>query len=279
MIAGSQYLFVLVAVDNLKRLEQLPRDDVMRRFLPLLFFLSLISIGSRAVAEPFVLAYPERSRLPLMAESPNDEGIYRDIFTRAVSLLGAELTILRLPKKRLFQYMRDGRVDAYPGSFSGDRVAFMNWIDFGVMTREICITRNDVPPLTDLAQAPPMRVVHEIGDSRAEIDKKYPNLTPVVFGVRLDVEQGLSLVKGRRGDLFLIEELPLRYYLTRNAAPSLAALGLRAHLDCIAGEKPLLLGISRSSKWYAERPNPIFTRSRALAPDNLPMQIDESFRA
>ena len=79
--------------------------------------------------------------------------------------------------------------------------------------------------------------------------------------------------------MFLIEELPLRYYLTRNAAPSLAALGLRAHLDCIAGEKPLLLGISRSSKWYAERPNPNFTRSRELAPDNLPMQIDESSRA
>ena len=71
-----------------------------------------------AGAETLVLAYPERQRLPFMAEAPSNEGIYRDVFSRAAALIGYELTILRLPKKRLFQYMREGRVDLYPGSFS-----------------------------------------------------------------------------------------------------------------------------------------------------------------
>ncbi len=230
-------------------------------------------------AESFVLAYPERQRLPFMAESPNDEGLYREIFGRAVAQLGAELVIVRLPKKRMFQYMREGRVDAYPGSFAADRASIMNWIGFGVMTREVCITRADVPPLTNLESAPPMRLVHEIGDSRAHIDRKYPNITPVVFGARLDVKHGFELLKGRRGDLFIIEELPLRYYLNTQPNAMLSEMGLQVHANCIDGEKPLLLGISRTSKWYGERPNPDYDRRQPLSPRNLPTKIDEASRA
>ena len=230
-------------------------------------------------AETLVLAYPERQRMPFMAESPNDEGIYREIFSRAAAQIGAELTIVRLPKRRIFQYMREGRVDAYPGSFAEDRVSIMNWMEFGVMTREVCITRIDVPLITSLTTAPPLRLVHEIGDSRARIDSQYPNIKPVVFGARIDVKHGLELVKGRRGDLFIIEEPTLNFYLKTERITSLAEVGLLLHSNCIEGEKPLLLGISRASKWYGERPNPGFDRRRPFSPSNLPTKIDEGSRA
>ena len=40
-----------------------------------------------AGAETLVLAYPERQRLPFMAEAPSNEGIYRDVFSRAAALI------------------------------------------------------------------------------------------------------------------------------------------------------------------------------------------------
>ncbi len=228
-----------------------------------------------AGAETLVLAYPERQRLPFMAEAPSNEGIYRDVFSRAAALIGYELTILRLPKKRLFQYMREGRVDLYPGSFSRDRVATMNWMEFGLMTKEVCITRDEVPPIDDLAKAPPLRLLHEIGDSRAGFNKLYPNLTPVEFGARIDLDLAVTLLKGRRGDLFIIEKQPLQHYLAIHKLASLNEIGLTYHEHCIGREQPVLLGFARASKYYAERLNPEYERSRPLAPGNLPTVIDE----
>ena len=230
---------------------------------------------SHATADALVLAYPERQRLPFMAEAPSDEGIYREIFTRAAAQIGYELTILRLPKKRIFQYMREGRVDLYPGSFSSDRVATMNWMEFGLTTKEVCITRDEVPPIDDLGKAPPLRLLHEIGDSRARMNKQYPNLTPVEFGARIDLDLAVSLLKGRRGDLFVIEKQPLQYFLATRKIRSLEEIGLAYHENCIGREQQVLLGFARASRHYAERQNPAYERTRPLSPGNLPTMIDE----
>ena len=151
----------------------------------------------------------------------------------------------------------------------------MNWMEFGLMTKEVCITRDEVPPIDDLAKAPPLRLLHEIGDSRAGFNKLYPNLTPVEFGARIDLDLAVTLLKGRRGDLFIIEKQPLQHYLAIHKLASLNEIGLTYHEHCIGREQPVLLGFARASKYYAERLNPEYERSRPLAPGNLPTVIDE----
>ena len=101
------------------------------------------------------------------------------------------------------------------------------------------------------------------------------NLTPVEFGARIDLDLAVTLLKGRRGDLFIIEKQPLQHYLAIHKLASLNEIGLTYHEHCIGREQPVLLGFARASKYYAERLNPEYERSRPLASGNLPTVIDE----
>ena len=241
------------------------------KLLSLLWF--LLAGSAQAATGVLVMAYPERQKDPFIAEMPDNTGIYKEVFTRAAGRLGLELRIVRLPKKRLFQEMRQGRVDFYPGSFAQNRSEVMNWIESGLTTKFICLTRRDVPPIDNLSEAPKLRLIHEIGDSRSVADALHPNITPVELGPRIDMPQAIRLLKGGRGDLFLIDKLSYRDFMQKNHYASGDLPGLRYHENCIGREQPILLGFSRFSKLYGEEANPAFDATHPVAPANLPTII------
>lgn len=227
------------------------------------------------LAEPGVLtlAYPEREKEPLIAEAPDNRGLYQELFSAAARKIGMRLKIVRLPKKRLLYEMGEHQVDLYPGSFAESRIGVMRWLDSGLMIREVCLTRPGVPPLNGLSQAPPMRVIYEIGNSKAEINLLYPQLTPAELGPRIDIPQAVRLLKGERGDLFIIEEVTLRHFLKKNRLASVERLGVRLHENCLGEVHPVWLGVSRLSPHYAEVPNPRYNPNAPRSVYNLPTLI------
>ena len=220
-----------------------------------------------------VMAYPERERNPFIAEKPSDDGAYKEIFSTAAVRAGLQLKIVRLPKKRIFQYMLDRKVDFYPGSYSTERDGLMNWIDFGLKIKFICLTRPDIDPIHGLETAPPLRLIHEIGDSLSSINEKYPNIVPVILGPRIDMPQGILLLKGKRGDLMMLFKPTYQYYMRSNNYSSAEALNLRYHEDCVSTASPILVGFSEYSRYYAEENNPDYDASREKSATNQPMRI------
>ena len=142
--------------------------------LGMLAGLCMANVWESAERPTLVLGYPEREKKPYMAEAPNNAGIYQAILKRAAERVGAELKIERLPKKRIFQYMSEGRVDLYPGNPTAERSKSMAWILLGMRSRNICLVRADVPSFRHLSEAPPLRLIHEVGDSHADLVIQYP---------------------------------------------------------------------------------------------------------
>ena len=207
--------------------------------------------GERPV---LVLGYPEREKQPYIADAPSDEGIFKDILSVAAARIGAELRIERLPKKRVFQYMREGRVDLYPGSPTPDRDAFMAWISLGFQSKNVCLVRADVAPFAHLRDAPPMRLIYEVGDSRAHLPKRYPQLQGIAAAAQMSTDDGVRMLRNDYGDLFVTQRETYLYYIKNMQLGSLEYLGLRYSEDCLGPARDYVIGVSKRSRHYAEIP-------------------------
>ncbi|XZG71456.1 hypothetical protein ACTSKR_06245 [Chitinibacteraceae bacterium HSL-7] len=234
----------------------------------------LLMSGAVWADNVLVMGYPEREKEPFIAEQPDNRGLYHDLFSTAARHLGYRLEVRRASKRRVFEEMSEGTIDFYPGSLTADRVGVMNWMMNGLIAREVCVTRMSVGELSDLASAPPMRVLTEQGASKATIDQRFPQLTPVIFGPKVSLEQALKLMQAGRGELFIIEEAAYRAYLKSHHLKSLASRGARVHLRCLEAPYPMLIGFSRHSRYYAEMPNPTYRADEAISLDNLPYRVD-----
>ena len=239
----------------------------------LLLLMLLLPMQLHAEPNVLVMAYPERERNPFIAEKPADDGAYKEIFSTAADRIGMQLKIVRLPKKRIFQYMLDHKVDFYPGSYSTERDGLMNWIDFGLKLKYICLSRPDVAPIHGLENAPPLRLIHEIGDSMSRINETYPNITPVVLGPRIDMPQAIRLLTGKRGDLYMIFKPVFLHFMQSNNYSSVETFGLRYHEDCAGFSSQVLVGFSVYSRYYREEVNPNFNASMGKSATNQPMRI------
>ena len=242
---------------------------VLGRLFLILFCVCCAPI-SAAQGERLVLAYPEREKRPFSAEAPNNEGIYQDVLEAAAHKLGVQLVILRLPKKRIFRYMREGRVDLYPGSLIPERSDTMLWIRFGFKSQHVCIVRNDVPRFASLASAPPLRLIHEVGDSRATYSRIYPNVRALEVAPRISLADAVRLLSAGHGDLYVTEREAYLNYLQRQQIPSLARFGLRYQEDCIGPERDYLLGVAERFAAYG---NPDYRPEQPMSIDNQPLAL------
>ena len=98
------------------------------------------------------MVYKEGGKEPLIKQMPNDEGIYKDLFTEAAARIGCKLEISRLPKRRLMRMLKSGESDFYPGSsFSNQRATYLYYVPNGLMTAEYGITNKGIPELKSYA--------------------------------------------------------------------------------------------------------------------------------
>lgn len=244
----------------------------------LLVAFSLLASQS-CLAAALVLSYPEREKEPYIAEAPSSQGIFVDLLKSAATRLGLTLQVERTPKKRMLADMQAGLVDIYPGSFSEDRVPVMNWMENGLHTREVCLAKPGTADFSDPENAPPLRVIAELGSSKETINRQFPALKPVVLGARIDIGQAARLLREDRADIFFIERDPLAWYFKQQRIKSASDIGLKLLPECGEPEFAQLFGFSRHSRHYRELPNPRYRKDKPLDIDNLPTLIDPASTA
>ncbi len=70
-----------------------------------------MNVGDRVSAETLVMGYKTSAKLPLIAEDPDQTGIYEDLYTQAAQKINCELIIKRGPKKRIFLEMQGRTIE------------------------------------------------------------------------------------------------------------------------------------------------------------------------
>lgn len=215
------------------------------------------------------MAYKDDSKQPLIGDIKDNSGMYQELFAKAAKMIGAELKIVRLPKKRVHADLEEGKADFYPGtSFSEDRAKYLDFMDNGMSTKEVCLTRADHAEIKDLKDFKGT-VLAELGGSKEKYNEKYPNMKVDIF-TKLPMETAEKALIAKRGDMFIADIEEVDYYLKTKKVKSYADLGLKVHGLCRGDFEPMYVGFSIKSPHYKSQPNPKYDASKPLSPSNLP---------
>jgi hypothetical protein len=237
-----------------------------------IIFLLCITFAASAHADDrtLVMGYKDEAKPPLIGGAFDNSGLYLDLFTRAASQIGFELVVVRLPKKRLYQDLKAGDVDFYPGaSFSELRAQYLDFLENGLQTKEVIVSRameKDLKGLSSLNG----RLITDVGGSKDRIDHRYPDIT--LFPVSsLSFKQALNLIQLERADFYIADIEEVQHYLFEKGIDNFRGLGLKVHFDALGGIQPMYMGFSRKSRWYSGAANPEFAPENPLSYTNLPI--------
>jgi len=221
-----------------------------------------------------VMGYPEREKLPLIDAAPSNEGVFYDLYTAVAKRLGLKLEIRRVPKKRLYDEMNRGTIDFYPAAaFSASRAEFMHWIDNGLKSKEVCLTRKNVPTIADLTKIPDMRLAAELGGVKFD-PKEFPQIKVLEFGAYVDIDTAVKVLTRDEADLYFVDIEVVDHFKKVKKVNALEELGIKLHPDCIEKFGPTYMGFSRKSAKFSEKPNPAYKADQPLSGTNQPSLLD-----
>src|SRR5512134_3732230 len=110
--------------------------------------LSLFGVLSPAMGCTLTMGFKPDAKLPFIAAAPDNAGLYLDLYTRAAERLGCKLAVVREPKRRIHQWMQEGRVDFYPGmKYSPERAQFALFIENGLPGGRAGLSMADLPEI------------------------------------------------------------------------------------------------------------------------------------
>ncbi len=221
------------------------------------------------------MVYKEGGKEPLIKEMPNNDGVYKDLFSEAAARIGCKLDISRLPKIRLMKMLKSGASDFYPGSsFSNKRATYLYYVPNGLLTAEYGITNKGIPELKSYEDLKKHSItwLMENESSKFEKAEKYQ----VMIGKR----NYLNLVfvskyitRAKDHNYFYVADKEIVDYFPQRVGKSLDELGLKVHKKCCKGIKPMYLGFSKKSSHYSEIKNTAYDDARPLSPENVPVSM------
>lgn len=207
-----------------------------------LLALSLFSVNSLACE--LVMGYRTNERLPLVNAAPDNEGLYKDLYSKAAEHIGCSLKIVRAPKKRILNGLRDGSIDFYPGfNYTPERAGFVHYINNGLPGGDIGVSHKKLKEVTQLSQLKGHSLAKAMGS---------PNFVQDIQGVEviekseLTTEKAVELVSKERIDFYIYNRDSLLYHLKTKKPDN-----IKIHFHCCGGEQPLYLGFSVRSKHFA----------------------------
>jgi len=241
--------------------------------MKILFTLIFILYSSIAQANCTIkMVFKYGDKFPLMHKSPDNRGIFKDLYTEAALRIGCELTITRLPKQRVHHGLKRGDFDFYPAtSFSIERASYLTYIDNGLTTGELGISSiklPDIPNLHQLREHPHVIWLMEANSSKSEMAN--------LLGINIQKVNYLNLEKvkefiDRRPQFnyfYIADKEVLDSFLANNAAKTLSDFGLKVHEECCGKLKPMYLGFSRFSAHMKEVDNSNYDSNKKTTADN-----------
>jgi hypothetical protein len=241
----------------------------IKAFITLLI-LSLYSTLSYAECT-LKMAFKMGSKEPLMADSPDNTGIFKDLFTVAAERVGCRLKIERLPKQRVHAGLAAGTLDFYPGaSFSISRSEYLHFMKNGLQTGEYGISSFSLPPiknLKELAQYKNVIWLMESNSSKMEEAIKYG--IPFQKVHYLNIDSVLRFINKRpQYKYFYITDKEVLDAFVNTHHRQLSDYKLQVHPDCCQKNQAMYLAFSITSKHFSIEKNPNYNPSQKISFDN-----------
>lgn len=239
----------------------------MKRCFFLLFFVFWIVLpSSQANACELTMGYKDGAKGNLIGPPGDDTGAYQDLFTEASKRLGCTLRIIRLPKSRLHERLKEGSIDFYPGaSFSEERASYLYYLENGFETGEVGVSRQQQPIIKSLEDLQGLKLLAEVGTSKAYLADYGVEL---VQTSTLTFDHVTKMLTRRRADFYVADIEFLNGYLARHEKDQLEKLGLMIHPNCCGGRQPMYAAFSIKSPLFSGAANNAFRKDQPLSPLN-----------
>ena len=241
--------------------------------MKILFILVIIFFSSLTQANCTIkMVFKYGDKFPLMHKSPDNSGIFKDLYTEAAQRIGCKLTITRLPKQRVHHGLKRGDFDFYPAaSFSIERASYLAYIDNGLITGELGISSLKLPKITNLQQLrkhPHVIWLMEANSSKSELAN--------LLGINIQKVNYLNLEKIKEfidkrpqfNYFYIVDKEVLDSFLVKNSGKELSDFGLKVHKKCCGKLKPMYLGFSRFSEHMKEVNNSNYDATKKISADN-----------
>jgi ABC-type amino acid transport substrate-binding protein len=233
----------------------------MNKQLKYLFFLSFSSLflaqATYSSEKPsLIMGYKEGSKPPYIGVIGNNNGAYQALFSQAAQMIGYQLKIIRLPKKRVYQQLKQGQIDFYPASgFSLERSEYLYWLPNGFRTKQALLSTITDREITGISQMKGT-LLAPLGSIAANYATNNPTLKIQKMGV-LPIDKAILALQLGRGNFYIYDIDIFDYYLKRKKLESFEQISLRLHPDAIVKEfSSLHAAFSIHSKHFSAIANP-----------------------
>lgn len=215
-----------------------------------------------------VMGYKTTKKLPYINEAPNDEGLYKELFSEAARRIGAELKIVRKPKVRIIEGIRDGSIDFYPAfSFTKERSSFGFWLNYGVRGRDLIITRDDAPDIRSIEDLKGLKYLVALGNTNYFEGVDFSGVK-ILETAELDIPRAIKLILAKRADFYVYEEDALKYYIK-----SYNVKGIKIQKEFEIRSYWYYAGFSRNSPLYRGHENPDYNKHLEEGPENFRYEL------
>lgn len=211
------------------------------------------------------MGYRTSERLPLIAASPDNSGLYQDLFTEASKRVGCELNIVRLPKQRILAGLESGMIDFYPGfTYTSSRSKFTYFIPNGLTLSTRVISHTDSKEILKKEDMQGGIMLRANGGPSFGMEKYGVTMTTIE---NLDLPRAIAMIEQKRVDYYMYFSSTIKYYLKTHPTNKIKLN------PCCGAPEEMFLGFSRYSPHYSETSNSAYNTKQPLSPNNLPYVI------
>ena len=238
------------------------------------FILGVMSQAALATCT-IKLGYRVEDKSPFMAGSPDNSGLYKEIYTRAAKAINCKLVIVRKPKNRILADLNAGKVDIYPAyNYTEKRGKNVFYLETGLVKKNVGISLNNLPDITQLTQLKGHTAMLALGSLN-----RYKGLqgVEVRWVPNLSIDKVISFLKRERADFYFANQSEYLYAI-KQLNPK-QAQGLKIHNNCCGKERIVYFALSNKSPLIKELPNPRFIATKAISPTNFPTILDPNSTA
>lgn len=205
-----------------------------------------------------IMGYKEGSKPPYIGAKDNNSGAYQALFSKAAQMIGHQLEIIRLPKKRVYKELKSGNIDFYPASgFSSKRETYLYWFANGFVSKQALLSNITDVEITDFKQARGI-LLSPLGSSVEKYANRNYRISVQRMG-ELPIDKAVLALQLGRGNYYIYDIDIFDYYLKRQKINSFEEISLRLHPNAIQKEfSSLHAAFSKNSKHFDAQPNPLY---------------------
>ncbi len=214
------------------------------------------------------MGYKAKQKEPYILK--DNSGLYQELYKKALSDIGCELTIQRKPKKRIINNIKKGKIDFYPGfNFSEKRAKMVYYIKNGLPKGFTAITRIDTKNLKskDDIKNQKLKNITELGG--VDLLKNLNLKTLTISG--LTIKKAVAMIQRKRADIFIYNKSQIDFYIKKYKPKN-----IKIHSNLYKKSESLYLGFSKKSKYIKEIANQNYDKTKPIGLNNFPFVLDKN---